>query len=114
MLHTLTIKTQLKFYYDIITFDKSTLYKPEMVLVLKVHGNLPEFGILRNIFVMEDVVYFLVSATLTLNFNEKYQAYEIKDNDQLVVINYNDLCDNFPLVKCLKDDVLFVILKHVL
>ena len=107
-------------YDDLIELNNVTIndvtYKPELTILVKITSHLPEFGIIKNIFLKNNEIIFEYVPLYVVGFDKHLCAYNVlKANDKVLIeIKYKDIPLRTPCVLYKKfDQELFVVTRHI-
>jgi hypothetical protein len=89
------------------------VYRISSAIITDVVDLMPKFGVIKQILVYKDVVYFYYDETVTVCFNQHYHAYEITLNHcEVNCIKHSDLIDYHPLTVSHLNSLKLVTLKY--
>ena len=72
-------------------------YRPGCAVVLKYVNDLPKFGLVKEIVVIQDSKFFIVRVMDIEQFNFKVLAYVLNPTDRLALVCHSDLYSKWPL-----------------
>ena len=94
-----------------------TNYTPGTIVVTKIETPNPKFGKICSVYLIKDVVHFLIMPLVTIKFDEHFHAYEVDvmtGKCKEFVMIYNDLPYKFPCLLVQKVSTYYVASKFLI
>ena len=114
--HNIQIKQNIKLVNEVGVYGND--YEMNLFLAIDsgvhTYKNIPIFGKIEKIFVMDEEVYFYCKEWLSEYLEENLNAYHIREGHYFRLISVNELCDPkpFSLWKTFSSELDYICLRH--
>lgn len=83
-----------------------------MVCLTTEEGDLPSFGFVTRILILDENLVFIVQRAITDNFDCNYLAYQIQKINEMCIVALEELAHSIPLFPQTISGNVFVNLRH--